>query len=439
MAKSPKTVSKNDVYDGSDIVTLPYPQCVRQRPALYIGNNDLNGMLVCIREILNNSVDEFLAGFCTHISVHRKDEYTFAIMDNGRGVPFDVVDGKNSLSRIFGTLHAGRNFVEKQVFSTGINGCGSSITNAMSSSFEVTAIRGKNKGYIKFEDGYEKDLKISTLKSVPKAPYSKSSTLVEFTIDPSVFTLDDEVLTTDVIRKLIQDTAYLNNGLYLEFIDDTAGINETLHYTNGVRDLLDNTLNENKLLKKSISLGISTVKDTKIEIAFNYDNGFNPENIKSYCNTIFTSEGGTHVTGFKRSISQKILAYVNEKKLVKEKVSNDDIYVGLSAVVSVFTFNPKYTSQTKQQLKNTEVMGHVNTYTNKAIDEWLNTNPSEIKLIAAKLDLVAKSRIAQKRALDAIKKDSSSNLLQSLAAPTKFEDCRSNDSTMTELLLVEGE
>lgn len=437
MAKSPKKfVESTDVYDGSSIKELPFPLCIQHRPQMYVGNMDDSGVLTCVREILNNSVDEHLAGHCTHIEIIRDGATSFSIRDNGRGIPFDVVDGKNSLSRIFGTLHAGRNFTVKSLYSTGLNGVGATAVNALSSSFEVTSKRGSEQGYIKFEEGYEKDLKVSPkTKALPK-PYDKSSTTVKFSLATKFFEKDLEVKDEDVER-LIHETAYLNSGLSITYTYN--GETKVFLYTNGVRDLLDDTLNENKLLKKSIHLGINTIKDTKIEIAFNYDNGFNPENIKSYCNTIFTSEGGTHVTGFKRSISQKILAYVNEKKLVKEKVSNDDIYVGLNAVVSVFTFNPKYTSQTKQQLKNTEVMGHVNTYTNKAIDEWLNTNPSEIKLIAAKLDLVAKSRIAQKRALDAIKKDSSSNLLQSLAAPTKFEDCRSNDSTMTELLLVEGE
>ena len=437
MVKSPKKVIESiDVYDGSSIKELPFPLCIQHRPQMYVGNMDDSGVLTCVREILNNSVDEHLAGHCTHIEIIRDGATSFSIRDNGRGIPFDVVDGKNSLSRIFGTLHAGRNFTVKSLYSTGLNGVGATAVNALSESFEVTSKRGSEQGYIKFEEGYEKDLKVSSKSKALSKPYDKSSTTVKFSLATKFFEPDLEVKDEDVER-LIHETAYLNSGLSITYTYN--GETKVFLYTNGVRDLLDNTLNENKLLKKSVHLGINTIKDTKIEIAFNYDNGFNPENIKSYCNTIFTSEGGTHVTGFKRSISQKLLAYVNEKKLVKEKVSNDDIYVGLNAVVSVFTFNPKYTSQTKQQLKNTEVMGHVNTYTNKAIDEWLNTNPSEIKLIAAKLDLVAKSRIAQKRALDAIKKDSSSNLLQSLAAPTKFEDCRSNDPTMTELLLVEGE
>ena len=437
--KEAKTVVTNDEYTGKTIKELPYPECVRQRPALYIGNNDLQGLVVCIREIVNNSVDEFLAGFCTHITVTRKDTYTFAIMDNGRGVPFDQVDGKNSLTRIFGTLHAGRNFVEKTVFSTGINGCGSSITNAMSTDFSVTSRRGLQYGKIDFKLGIEKDLKIGKTKTaVNKAPFDKSSTLVEFTLDPSVFTLEGEELTHDVVFDLLRETAFLNNGLTLEYRDETTGFKQKLYHTDGVTDYLKRAIADTKpLFKNPISLGQDTIKDTKIEVAFSYDTSFSSDKITSFTNTIRTSEGGTHVTGFKRALTQKIIAYVTANKLCKEKVTNDDVYVGLNAIVSVFVFNPKYTSQTKQCLKNTEVMGHVVTFTNNALDEWLNTNPVEIKAIAAKIDLVAKARIAQKRALDNIKKDSS-NALASLSNIAKFSDCEEQMTGRTEIFFVEG-
>lgn len=182
---------------------------------------------------------------------------------------------------------------------------------------------------------------------------------------------------------------------------------------------------------------MDVVKDTKIEVAFSFDTSFASDKITSFTNTIRTSEGGTHVTGFKRALTQKIIAYVTANKLCKEKVTNDDVYVGLNAIVSVFVFNPKYTSQTKQCLKNTEVMGHVVTFTNNALDEWLNTNPVEIKAIAAKIDLVAKARIAQKRALDNIKKDSS-NALASLSNIAKFSDCEEQMTGRTEIFFVEG-
>jgi len=440
MAKTVKTKvasAVDDVYDGTKIKELPFPLNVQKRAQMYIGPTDSNGIVTVLREILNNSVDEFLAGHCTHISIIRHSDVHFTIKDNGRGVPFDVIDGKNTLSKIFGSLHSGRNFEEKTVYSTGINGVGSSCSNALSKLFHVTSTRGKDQGEIVFNNGYQKSLEVRKIKAVSKAPFDKSSTEVEFHINTEFFDEDLEI-DNDAIVTLIRETAYLNSGLNITYKDEVLNIHEKLNFSNGVQELLDTTVCKDSILKKSISLGSDIIKDVKVEVAFDYNNSFNSENIKSFCNTINTSEGGTHVTGFKRAISQKLLAYVTSKKLCKEKVTNDDIYCGLNAVVSVFVFNPKYTSQTKQCLKNNEVNGSAFAATNRAIDEWLNTNPADIKIIAAKIDLVAKSRIAQKRALDSVKKDANSNLLQSLAAPAKFEDCHSDDSTKTELLLVEG-
>ena len=259
MAKAKKVVESNNSYDGADIVTLPFPVCIQKRAHMYIGPTDDSGVLTCIREILNNSVDEHLAGHCTHIEIVRDGATSFSIRDNGRGIPFDVVDGKNSLSRIFGTLHAGRNFTVKSVFSTGLNGVGATAVNALSASFEVTSKRGSEQGYIKFEEGYEKDLKVSPKsKTLPK-PYDKSSTTVKFSLATKFFEPDLDVKDEDVER-LIHETAYLNSGLSITYTYN--GETKVFLYTNGVRDLLDNTLNENKLLKKSVSQLLLQTEDT---------------------------------------------------------------------------------------------------------------------------------------------------------------------------------
>ena len=147
-----------DVYDGNKIIELPFPKNVQLRGQMFIGPMDFSGILTCLREILNNSVDEFLAGHCTSISIIRHDEWSFEVLDNGRGVPFDVIDGRNSLSKIFGTLNAGRNFEAKTVYSTGLNGVGSTCVNALSSVFKVESRRGSSQGYIEFHEGYEKKL-----------------------------------------------------------------------------------------------------------------------------------------------------------------------------------------------------------------------------------------------------------------------------------------
>lgn len=424
-------------YNADSIKQLPFPLCVQVRPGMYISGNDSHGMLVCVREILNNSVDEFLAGYCNFIEIIRVSANTFIVRDNGRGIPFDKHEsGKNALEVIFGELHAGRNFEEKTVYSTGINGVGGSCVNALSEQFLVKSVRGTKGATIEFNDGVAKSVKLLKTATAPTGKqFTKSSSTVEFTFNQKFFE-DDATVNTEEFERLVLETAYLNSGLTLRFEDKTTGRKETYKFDNGVVEFLKNRVQDTAIIPV-IEFPSDTVNKTRIEVAMTYNTSFGNDDIPSFCNTINTSEGGTHVTGFKRSISQKLFAYINEKKLVKETITNDDIFVGLTAVVSVFVFNPKYSTQTKTKLSNTDVNGSVLAYTNRALNEWLNTDPPEIKIIAKKIELAAKSRIAQKRALDSIKKESGS-LFSALSSIAKFSDCEEQMTGRTELFLVEG-
>lgn len=431
-----KTTKKT--YTAEDIKQLPFPLCVQVRPQMYIGGNDANAKLTCVQEILNNSVDEHLAGYCDTIIVTRNDTNTFTITDNGRGVPFEKhSSGKNALEVIFGELHAGRNFEDKSVYSTGINGVGGSCVNALSQSFEITSFREGTKGKALFNDGV-----ISNVKTFKKAKndvkdkgFDKSNTNIEFTFNDKFFEENSEVDSDDLMT-LVQETAYLNSNLTIIFEDKIAKVKEKFRYDNGVSQLLSDRVK--KSIIPVIEFKSDTINDTRIEVAFTYTDDFSNETITSFCNTINTSEGGTHVTGFKRSISQKLLEYITKNNLTKEKVDNEDIYVGLNSVVSVFVFNPKYTTQTKVKLSNTSVGGHVLQYMNRALDEWLNTEPEEMKAVAKKIELAAKARAAQRRAIESVRKESS-RLFSSLGDITKFTDCIENRSGRTELYLCEGD
>ena len=425
-----------NAYDAKSIKQLPFPLCVQVRPGMYISGNDSHAMLVCVREILNNSVDEFLAGFCTYIEVIRVSANTFIVRDNGRGIPFDKHEsGKNALEVIFGELHAGRNFEEKTVYSTGINGVGGSCVNALSEQFLVKSVRGTAGATIEFSDGLVKEVKTLKKATPPSGKhFAKSSSTVQFTFNPKFFE-DDACVVTEDFERLVLETAYLNSGLEIRFEDQTTNKKETYKFKNGVVEFLKDRVTDSII--PVIEFEPDTVNKHRIEIALTYNQSFGNDDIASFCNTINTSEGGAHVTGFKRSISQKLLAYITEKNLVKEKVTNDDIFIGLNAVVSVFVFNPKYSTQTKTKLSNTDVTGSVLSYTNRVLNEWLDTNPSELKVIAKKIELAAKSRIAQKRALDSVKKESGS-LFSALSSIAKFSDCQENQSGRTELFLVEG-
>ena len=435
MAKTPKVVKQEVSYDAKDIVQLPYPTNIQKRPQMYIGTTNSAGMLTCIREILNNSVDEHLAGYCDEIVVERLDDFTFRITDNGRGVPFGKHDsGGNALEVIFGELHSGRNFETKTVYSTGINGVGSACVNALSSIFQVEVYRGKKSAAIEFQNGIKTDLEFNNVTKLFKH-FKESSTSIAFELNQKFFK-DDACVINEDLETLLKETAYLNSGLKIGYINNVTDSKETFEFNNGVVEYLKAAVE--KPIVNIIGFESDIISDTKVEVAFTYNN-INESEIASFCNTINTSDGGTHVTGFKRAISQKLLAFIKENNLVKEKVTNEDIYGGLNAIVSVFVFEPTYTSQTKTKLDNTEVAGHVISYFNQELTKWLDTNPADIKIIAKKIDLTAKARIAQKRALEGVKKDSGNSFLSSLSSIDKFSDCKEQMSGRTELYLVEGD
>lgn len=433
MASKKQVIKQSGSYDAKDIVQLPYPFSVQKRPQMYIGTTNSSGMLTCIREILNNSVDEHLAGFCDEIVVERLDNFTFRITDNGRGVPFGKHDsGDNALEVIFGELHSGRNFETKTVYSTGINGVGSACVNALSAVFQVQVYRGKKSAAIEFQNGVKTDLEFNSVTKLFKR-FKESSTSIAFELNQEFFK-DDACVVNEDLETLLKETAYLNSGLRITYINNVTDVNETFDFSNGVVEYLTE-VTENPIVD-IIGFDSDIINDTKVEVAFTYNNS--ESEIASFCNTINTSDGGTHVTGFKRAISQKLLAYIKDNKLVKEKVTNEDIYDGLNAIVSVFVYEPTYTSQTKTKLDNTEVNGHVFSYFNQELTKWLDTNPNDVKVIAKKIDLTAKARLAQKRALENVKKDSNSSFLTSLSNIDKFSDCEEQMSGRTELFVVEG-
>ena len=437
-------MTKPQSYTAKDIEQLPYPLNVQKRPNMYIGNPDSSGKLTCFREILNNSVDEFLSNNASIITVTRLSEDEFAIADNGRGVPFDKhKSGKNALEVIFGELHAGRNFSEKTVYSTGINGVGASCVNALSEIFQVTSQRSHDIACITFNDGIKTNLELK--KDNSKLAKNKTGTIVHWRFNNKFFE-ENSVIDEKDLKQLLEETALLNDGLKINFINyfNEDESNETQFTSSskfGIGELLINyspaEKNNKKYLFQPVSFKADTINNTKIEVAFTYSESDNNDVIHSFCNTIKTSEGGTHVTGFKRAMSQNILAFIKENNLSKEKIESDDIFNGLNAIVSVFVFNPKYTNQVKSKLANNEVNGHVFSYTNRAINEWLNDNPNTVKLLVKKIELSAKARIAQKRALEAVKKDTN-NSLMSLTNIDKFSDCEENSSGRTELFCVEG-
>lgn len=428
----------NTEYDGKSIQQLPYPLNVRKRPQMYLGDLDSYGSLTCLREIVNNSVDEFLRGFCKTISVVRFSEGQFVVSDNGRGVPFDIhSSGKNTLEVIFGELHSGRNFDDdnKTEYSTGINGVGASCVSAVSSSFKVTSKRLKQTAFVEFKEGViSKKGKESVL--INDTTSKSSGTVIDFLLDPTLFS---SYASEEEVEKLLRETAYLNNGLKITYKSFHSDEIKVWSYENGLEEFLlqDSLSTKDTLVIKPVSFQGKS-NDIVYEVSFSWSKDFKPEQYKSFCNTIYTSEGGTHVTGFKRALSQHLTSYIKQNKLVKEDIENDDVFNGLCCYISVFVYKPKYTSQLKQKLSNTEVNGISFGIASTSIKDWIERNPKTLKVVAERVALTARVRIASKRAVENVKKESSS-FLSSLNSISKYSDCfGKTQEDECELLIVEG-
>lgn len=438
---------KDDVYDSSKVKQLPFPDNVRLRHQMYIGVANKKGQLTCLREIVNNSVDEFLAGYCSTIKViiHDKELRSLSVIDDGRGVPFDLHkdSNKNALEVIFGELHAGRNFEAKTVYSTGLNGVGSSCVNALSSLFTVTSKRNNDYGTITFVKGkLESPVKLFTSKNKSVSQiHTNSGTCVFYKIDDSIF--NTENLEYNEIYEYLQEVAFLCPGLKVILIDNNNLTNEKKEVSfycdpkNGLSDYYSNIFKKLDLssLQESPIKFSGLIEDTKVDIIFGYSNS-KSENILSFCNTIRTSLGGSHVTGFKRALTQNFNKYIKDNKLSKIELDAEDFKSGLIALVSVYSFNPEYTSQTKQELDMNKVQGHVLKICNEHLKDWLNANAKQMKKLVELFILNAKGRLAQKRALENVQKESQT-LFASISDVKKFSDCTYHGKN-SELFLVEG-
>jgi DNA gyrase subunit B len=439
MAKpSTKVVNKDD-YSAEDIKQLPYPENVRRRPQVYIGNLDNVGSLTCLREIVNNSVDEHLRGFCSKINVVRISDRQFMVTDNGRGVPFDMHEsGKNALEVIFGELHSGRNFDDeaKSEYTTGLNGVGASVVNAVSKSFVVASRRKDTVATIAFQKGVlyppSKKERLQIQTGVPKGKGYASGTVVTFELDDTLFT---EYATDDEVEQLLRETAYLNNGLEVTFKRPDKTEPVRFQFEHGLEGFLSEEVPKEKMLIKPITFEAAE-KDIRYEVSLTWTPDFKSEVFHSFCNTIRTSDGGVHVTGLKRALSQHLTEYIRSNKLIKETLDSEDVFNGLIAMVSVFVYNPKYASQTKQKLTNSDVNGTTFSISTSALKDWMAKNGKVMKALAERFALTARARTAAKRAVEQVKKDAGP-MMSSLNSIKKFTDCTGSDDC--ELLIVEGE
>ena len=430
---------KVEHYDESDIQVLEGLEAVRKRPGMYIGTTSARGLHHLVWEIVDNSIDEALAGFCNKIRVVLLPGDDVKVFDYGRGMPtgMNAKTGKNTIETIFTVLHAGGKFGGGGYkVSGGLHGVGASVVNALSEWLEVYVHREGHIYYQRFENG---GTPVGSLKVVGDCDQEETGTTVIFKADPEIFT-ETTVYDYGVLSQRLRELAFLNKGLKLVLEDerlDPAKVDE-YHYEGGLREYVA-FLNKNKTpLHDHIIDCEDTMNDISVEIAMQYNDGYQP-NIYSFCNNINTHEGGTHEEGFRLALTRVINNYAKSHNFLKDKdesLSGDDCREGLTAIVSVKHPDPQYEGQTKTKLGNAEVRKIVSTILANALDKFLLENPDTAKIIMDKVTLASKARMAAKRAREMTRRKTAldvSNL------PGKLADCSSKDPSECEIFIVEGD
>ena len=427
-------MSQKEQYDAKKIVVLKGLEGVRKRPAMYIGDTGVRGLHHIVYEVVDNSVDECLAGFCTQIDVTIRQDETISILDNGRGIPVDThpVQGRPALEVVMTTLHAGGKFdSDSYKVSGGLHGVGVSCTNALSSWCRVRVFRDGNVYQQEYAMGVpQHDM------TTQKGQKNKRGTEVSFRPDETIF--GKARFKFEVLSQRLMELAFLNKGLRVVLKDERTGQSEEFHAKGGLLEFVRYLDSTRTAIHKKPILIENEKENVVVEVAFQYNDGYQ-ENLFSFVNNIPTIEGGTHLSGFKTSLTRTLNIYAQKNSLIKNNeppLSGDDVREGLTGVISVKVTNPQFEGQTKTKLGNGEVRGIVESVVGEALSVYLEENPAEGKKIVQKGLLAAKSREAARRARDLTRRKSA---LESGSLPGKLADCSIKDPTHCELYLVEGD
>jgi DNA gyrase subunit B len=424
-------------YGAAEIQVLEGLEAVRKRPGMYIGSTGPRGLHHLVYEIVDNSVDEALAGYCDDIQVQITSAGHIRVSDNGRGIPVDMhpVEKKPAVEVVLTVLHAGGKFGGGgYAVSGGLHGVGASVVNALSSTLSVEVHRD---GHI-----WRQSYSIG----VPDAPLKKgeatdrTGTTIEFVPSEEIF--ETVEFDYETLRQRFQQMCFLNKGLRISLQDERSGQNDTYKYDRGLADYVD-YLNSAKKVEKVheeiIAIESETdAKDMSVEIAMQWTNAYT-EGVHTYANTINTHEGGTHEEGFRAALTGLLNRYSRDKGLLKEKDENltgDDVREGLTAVISVKLTEPQFEGQTKTKLGNTEAKAFVQKVVNDQLGDWLERNPGPSKEIIRKAIQAAAARMAARKAREATRRK---GLLESGGMPGKLRDCSSRDPVVSEIYIVEGD
>ncbi len=425
-------------YSAKDIQVLEGLEAVRKRPAMYIGDVGVRGLHHLVYEIVDNSIDEALAGYCTDVRVEINEDNSIVVEDNGRGIPVDTheKEGRSALEVVMTVLHAGGKFNKNSYkVSGGLHGVGVSVVNALSVFLEAIIYRD---GKI-YRQRYERGKPVSGVEVIGET--DRTGTRIHFKPDPEIFL--ETVYNYETLATRLRELAFLNKGVRLTLVDkrekledgsyrtDTfyseGGLREFVRYIDETREAITNVIH------------IETEKNgIPVEIALEYNNTYS-ENVHTYVNNINTHEGGTHLTGFRRGLTRTLKQYAEESGLLAKKkvtISGDDFREGLTAVISVKVANPLFEGQTKTKLGNPEVAAAVDQAVSEMLKTYLEENPQDAKTIVNKVIIAAQARIAAKKARELVQKQ---NVLKGAGLPGKLADCTWRDPEKTEIFLVEGD
>ena len=448
MAKTESKSTKPTAdYGAKDIQVLEGLDPVRKRPGMYIGSTGLAGLHHLIWEVVDNSVDEAMAGFCTKISVTLENDGSCKVDDNGRGIPVDPYPsgphkGKSAAEVVLTVLHAGGKFGgEGYKVSGGLHGVGVSVVNALSKRVLVEIDRDGDRYSQEFVDGGKPKGKLGKSGKTPGRGRTTGTT-IQFWPDPTIFQAEGVEFVARTVTERLQTMAFLNKGLEIEFVDARDGKEQTItyQYKGGIVDFVKH-LNASK---EALFAKVASYEDEDedegmtLDIALQWNTGYY-EGIHGYANGISTTEGGMHVEGFKTALTSVANKYARSKALLKEKDDNllgEDIREGLTAIVAVKLREPQFEGQTKAKLGNVPARSFVQKATNKCLEEWFEENPTEANKVVKKAIAAAQARLAAKNARNAVRRKTA---LSGAGMPDKLKDCSSGKAEESELFIVEGD
>ncbi len=428
----------NEHYDASDIQVLEGLEAVRKRPGMYIGTTDIKGLHHLVWEIVDNSIDEALAGYCKNIEVVINRDNSITVKDDGRGIPVDIhpKTGKSTVETVYTVLHAGGKFGGGGYkVSGGLHGVGASVVNALSKWVEVKVYKNGKVYFIRFEDGGHT---VAPLKVIDECSHDRTGTTVTFKPDPTIF--DSDIYDYEILKVRIRELAFLNKGLCITLRDDrddedTTG--EKFLYEGGISEYV-RFINKGKTPLHDDIIHLTGEEDgVMFEVAMQYNTSYN-DNIYSFVNNINTHDGGTHEEGVRRALTRVINSYARKNNLLKEKddsLTGDDVKEGLTMIISCKHPNPQFEGQTKGRLGNSEVRKLADSVFSQGFERFLLEHPEDAKIIVNKALLACRARNAARKAREITRKTdlSTTNFFG------KLSDCKSKDPKVSEIFIVEGD